>query len=217
MTLDDIHEGMRVLYIPPHAHGERTHPDCQRGIVTSTNATHVFVRYGADRQSNPTVPAWLVPDDDDAPCSWRETPPSCHAVAVCGSVTGRETARSTPLPCLLVIAEDLERRRAWRRLFVHAGYAVMDARDGREGMHYSQTHVIDLVVLDVPLPQGRATLRALRLVAPAMRLLVLVDHDVLGQIDGGRMAQLSGADRVVQLPVADAVLLAAVRALLAMP
>ena len=50
-----------------------------------------------------------------------------------------------------------------------------------------------------------------------MRLLVLVDHDVLGQIDGGLLAQLSGADRVVQLPVAQAVLLAAVRELLAMP
>jgi DNA-binding response OmpR family regulator len=123
------------------------------------------------------------------------------------------------MPCLLVIAEDLERRRAWRQVFDHAGYAVMDARDGREGVHYSQTHVIDLVVLDVPLPlhQGIATLRALRHGAPAMRLLVLVDHDVLGEIDGGRMAQLSDADRVLQLPVERAVLLAAVRELLAMP
>jgi hypothetical protein len=71
MTLDECHEGMRVLYIPPHAQGERTHPDCQRGIVTSMNATHAFVRYGTDRHSNATVPAWLVPDDHDAPFSWR--------------------------------------------------------------------------------------------------------------------------------------------------
>ena len=78
MTLDDIHEGMRVLYIPPHAHGERTHPDCQRGIVTSTNATHVFVRYGTDRHSNPTLPALLVPDDHAARFSWRYTPSPGH-------------------------------------------------------------------------------------------------------------------------------------------
>jgi len=75
MTLDDIHEGMRVLYIPHHAHGERTHPDCQRGIVTSTNATHVFVRYGTDRQSNATLPALLVPDDHDTPLTWWSTRP----------------------------------------------------------------------------------------------------------------------------------------------
>ena len=123
------------------------------------------------------------------------------------------------MACILVITEDVEKRRAWRQLFVRAGYAVMDARDGREGMHYSQTHVIDLVVLDVPLSlhQGIATLRAFRLVAPAMRLLVLVDHDVLGQRDGGLLAQLSSADRAVQMPVAPAVVLAAVRERLAMP
>ncbi len=123
------------------------------------------------------------------------------------------------MACLLVITEDLERRQAWRQVFDHAGYAVMDARDGREGVHYSQTHVIDLVVLDMPPPlhQGMATLHALRHGSPAMRLLVLVDHSLLGQIDGNLMAQLSAADRVVQLPVGPAVLLAAVRELLAMP
>src|SRR5690349_22814335 len=63
MTLDEIHEGMRVLYLPPHAHGDRTHPDCQRGIVTSKNPAQVFVRYGDDRHSHATLPALLVPDD----------------------------------------------------------------------------------------------------------------------------------------------------------
>jgi len=77
MTLDDIHEGMRVLYIPHHAHGDRAHPDCQRGIVTSKDATYVFVRYGTDRHSNATAPALLVPDDHDSPFSWRYTSPLC--------------------------------------------------------------------------------------------------------------------------------------------
>jgi len=44
MTLEEIHEGMPVLDIPRHAQGERTHPDCQRGIVTGKTATHVLVR-----------------------------------------------------------------------------------------------------------------------------------------------------------------------------
>jgi hypothetical protein len=55
-------EGMPVLYIPRHAQGKRTHPDCQRGIVTGKTATHVLVRYGTDRHSNATVPAFLLPD-----------------------------------------------------------------------------------------------------------------------------------------------------------
>ena len=123
------------------------------------------------------------------------------------------------MACILVITEDMEKRRAWRQLFVHAGYAVMDARDGREGMHYIQTHIIDLVVLEVLLSshQEVATLHTLRTGAPTIRLLVLVDTGVIGQREGELIAQLSGADRVLQLPVAHAVLLAAVRELLAPP
>ncbi len=62
MTLDEIQEGMPVLYIPRHAQGKRTHPDCQRGMVTGKTATHALVRYGTDRYSNPTLPVFLVPD-----------------------------------------------------------------------------------------------------------------------------------------------------------
>jgi len=54
MTLEEIHEGMPVLYIPRHAQGKGTHPDCQRGIVTGKTATHVLVRHGTDQHSNPT-------------------------------------------------------------------------------------------------------------------------------------------------------------------
>ena len=67
MTLDEIQEGMPVLYISRHAQGKRTHPDCQRGIVTGKTATHVLVRSGTDRHSNPTAPACLVPDTTGAP------------------------------------------------------------------------------------------------------------------------------------------------------
>jgi len=66
MTLDELHEGMSVLYIPPHAHRDRTHPDCQRGMVTSMNATQVFVQYGTDRYSHATLPVFLVSDDHTA-------------------------------------------------------------------------------------------------------------------------------------------------------
>ena len=66
MMLDEIQEGMPVLSIPRHAQGKRTHPECQRGIVTGKTATHVLVRYGTDRHSNPTPPAFLVPDASGA-------------------------------------------------------------------------------------------------------------------------------------------------------
>lgn len=41
----DFHEGETVLYIPRHAQGDITHPDCEHGIVSSQNGEYVFVRY----------------------------------------------------------------------------------------------------------------------------------------------------------------------------
>ena len=75
MTLDEIQEGMPVLYVPRQAQGERTHPDCQRGIVTGKTTTQVFVRYGTDRHSHATVPEMLARDDAGVPFSWRYPSP----------------------------------------------------------------------------------------------------------------------------------------------
>ncbi len=44
-SASDFNEGDRVLYIPLHAHGDRKHPDCERGVVSSQNGINVFVRY----------------------------------------------------------------------------------------------------------------------------------------------------------------------------
>lgn len=63
MKIEDIKEDMSVLYIPGHAHGDRTHPDCERGIVSSKNAVNVFVRYyhnGVLREAWSTSPEDLV-------------------------------------------------------------------------------------------------------------------------------------------------------------
>jgi hypothetical protein len=48
--------GDRVAYIPNHAHGDPSHPDVERGIVTSTNPYFVFVRYGRETQAKATSP-----------------------------------------------------------------------------------------------------------------------------------------------------------------
>ncbi len=45
VSTPDFNAGDRVLYVPNHAHGDVTHPDCERGIVSSNNGVNVFVRY----------------------------------------------------------------------------------------------------------------------------------------------------------------------------
>jgi len=51
MEHEAIYEGMHVLYVPTHAHGDLTHTDVERGVVTSKNEHYVFVRFGGDTHS----------------------------------------------------------------------------------------------------------------------------------------------------------------------
>lgn len=44
-TVDDFEPGDRVLYVPNHAHGDRSHKDCEAGTVSSKNSINVFVRF----------------------------------------------------------------------------------------------------------------------------------------------------------------------------
>lgn len=45
MKAVEFRPGMRVTYVPLHAHGDANHPDCEQGVVTSNNGINVFVRY----------------------------------------------------------------------------------------------------------------------------------------------------------------------------
>ena len=55
---DDI--GSPVTYIPPHANGDASHPDCDRGHISSFNDTYVFVRFNAPngQACNPDQLRW---------------------------------------------------------------------------------------------------------------------------------------------------------------
>lgn len=44
-TTDDFKKGDKVTYIPTHAIGKVDHPDCENGIVSSTNDSFVFVKF----------------------------------------------------------------------------------------------------------------------------------------------------------------------------
>ena len=41
----DFKKGQRVRYIPAHAEGDISHPDCNNGVVSSINDKWVFVKY----------------------------------------------------------------------------------------------------------------------------------------------------------------------------
>ena len=45
MNANDFKPGDMIRYIPRHAHGEKEHPDCEDGIVTSVGSSYVFCRF----------------------------------------------------------------------------------------------------------------------------------------------------------------------------
>lgn len=66
MTADELREGLRVIYVPYHAHGNTEHPDSERGLVSSwvkgrDGRVTVFVRYSGQHASKATDLTDLVP------------------------------------------------------------------------------------------------------------------------------------------------------------
>jgi hypothetical protein len=45
MKLSEFHEGQSVIYIPGYAKGNRQHPDCERGVVSTVGFHNVFVKF----------------------------------------------------------------------------------------------------------------------------------------------------------------------------
>lgn len=44
-SLSDFEVGQHVRYVPYHAHGDASHPDCENGVVSSISENFVFVRF----------------------------------------------------------------------------------------------------------------------------------------------------------------------------
>lgn len=45
MNAGEFKTGDHMRYIPGHAHGDRHHPDCEDGVVTSVSEHIVFARF----------------------------------------------------------------------------------------------------------------------------------------------------------------------------
>ena len=64
MTIEDLEEGMEVLYVPRHADEDVMHPDCERGTVKrwrdDEGDVTVFVTYDRSGQTQATPLEYLV-------------------------------------------------------------------------------------------------------------------------------------------------------------
>ena len=115
---------------------------------------------------------------------------------------------------ILVIEDDLELRGALTdQLSLYEEYEAVAAENGNKGVQMAKTEQIDLVIMDVGLPDidGREAARILRRNGFKAPIIMLTGHDTDSDIILGLE---SGANDYVTKPFRFAVLLARVRTLL---
>ncbi len=116
-------------------------------------------------------------------------------------------------PTVLVIEDDTAIRRGLVDALQYAGYAVLEAADGRSGAALAIEATIDLVLLDVMLPgrDGFSILDDLRRARPTLPVIMVTARG--GEEDRVR-GLVSGADDYVIKPFSARELLARVEAVL---
>jgi len=117
---------------------------------------------------------------------------------------------------VLVVDDDPSIRALIRLYLEGAGYGVIEAADGRRGMQALSEQAVDLVVLDIFMPEmdGLEVLQVLRENCQCCKVMAIsggsakIGMDLLGH------ATIFGADAVLEKPFGEALLLQKVEALI---
>jgi CheY-like chemotaxis protein len=102
-----------------------------------------------------------------------------------------------------VIDDSAEMRRVPLRLLESAGHHPYSAVDGADGVALFERHRPDLVISDILMPnkEGIETIRELRRIAPAVKILAISGSGGLGGPSYLAAARELGADEVLAKPV----------------
>jgi DNA-binding NtrC family response regulator len=110
---------------------------------------------------------------------------------------------------ILVVDDNLDNRRLLRLMLEKAGYAVHTAESGPEALRLYQAHCIDVVILDLQMPEmdGIMTLKHLKQIDSNTQVIVITAY---GSIERAVSAMKAGALDFVTRPVRREVLIALV-------
>ena len=120
---------------------------------------------------------------------------------------------------ILVIDDDKLMCLALAKILISAGYNVVQASDGEEGLKLYRTQDFDLVITDLIMPdkEGIQIIRELRKENSRIRIIAMSAGGRGGATDYLKWARLMGAKQCLSKPIKREDLLDAVQAVLALP
>jgi CheY-like chemotaxis protein len=113
------------------------------------------------------------------------------------------------MPKVLIIDDDLAVQDALKAVVESAGYTVVLADNGREGIDLMKDDRADLVITDIlmPVKEGIETIKELRSKWPDLPVIAISGGGSRGNLNFLDFAQSFGASRVIAKPVEPDVLL----------
>jgi len=120
---------------------------------------------------------------------------------------------------ILIIDDDAAVSRTLSLILTRAGYHVSTAISGRKGLELLASDGIDLVLTDIIMAEldGIEATRRIRTEYPGLRIIAMSGGGQIDKADFLHMAEVLGADRVIEKPVRNERLLELVSAVLAAP
>lgn len=120
-------------------------------------------------------------------------------------------------PSILVTDDDESLRNSLRRTLKKGNYTVLEAAEGRQGLTVLKTQTVDLILLDIFLPdkEGLETLTELRQSYPGIKVIAMSGGGAKGWLDVLNLARMLGAQRTLTKPFNREELIKAVEQLLA--
>ncbi|MBI3246646.1 MAG: response regulator [Deltaproteobacteria bacterium] len=117
---------------------------------------------------------------------------------------------------ILVIDDEAQVRDVLRQMLEKAGYEVVEAPEGAEGLQLHRKHPVDLIITDIVMPgkEGIETILALRKCVPKVKIIAISGGGHMNKLDLLSVAQEFGAARTLAKPFARKELLAAVQEVL---
>jgi two-component system, cell cycle response regulator DivK len=119
---------------------------------------------------------------------------------------------------ILVVEDQEDNRRILRDLLTSAGFSLLEAVTGEDGVERAQTEVPDLILMDIQLPgiDGYEATRRIR-AHPALRHIPIVVVTSYALSGDDVKARAAGADGYVTKPFSPRALLATIRGFLPPP